>query len=525
MASESVLAEMLEKMRVKDGDDDRIVLSKKLSYVLRHGARQLELQISDGGFVSVRELLAIGPLFGGVAPRALMQFVDESNLEKKRYELQEQPDGDYLIRAINKHTIDGLEKPNKPKDKERRARETRRDRGRDVAVGGRGGETARPIVEEEFCAKWKLDRLARARLAELPKATRQQAMQKFRPGHEVPSGDYPKVFVAFCKRFKATSGGPMSGGGKPACESFSREEDGDELGDEGTEDGSPLCCGVNTPSSCSPGTSARYVKGKARDDWEDLDMDAIAFGQQAGEARATADEIYPVYLSPDSSPRSPRGGLGVGCGGPPSAPVSPQQGGGLLLGTTPALAPIQEQQLGFEACWSPARRPPAPPQAPAEQLMRGRAQPPVAPPPPTHAPQSVSDLPLQLQIQLPRGVPPPPPAHPPKVAGLGLPEQQHGSQLMGGSPGGSGYPMPASSTSPSQSNSPGSWAWRQRQEQGQQQQGPGPGVGQWSPVPASPNHAASPTHAAAPRADAVQPSGAPQHQWGNSTWLPRGAAC
>ncbi|CAK9019593.1 2'-phosphotransferase, partial [Durusdinium trenchii] len=61
----------------------------------------------------------------------------------------------------------------------------------------------RILDQEEFCLTWRLDKMAMQRLAELPEASRQQAMQRFNPGPEVPESDFPKLFVAFLKRFKS----------------------------------------------------------------------------------------------------------------------------------------------------------------------------------------------------------------------------------------------------------------------------------------------------------------------------------
>lgn len=49
--------------------------------------------------------------------------------------------------------------------------------------------------------------MARQRLSELPEASRQLAMQRFNPGPEVPESDFPKLFVAFLKRFKTSKDG------------------------------------------------------------------------------------------------------------------------------------------------------------------------------------------------------------------------------------------------------------------------------------------------------------------------------
>eukprot|EP00928_Gymnodinium_smaydae_P002848 TRINITY_DN1103_c1_g1_i1.p1 TRINITY_DN1103_c1_g1~~TRINITY_DN1103_c1_g1_i1.p1 ORF type:complete len:566 (+),score=122.93 TRINITY_DN1103_c1_g1_i1:132-1829(+) len=186
-SSKVVVSEMLEKMRVKPDDDEKTVLSKKLSYVLRHGAKQLALTVGDGGHVRVNDLLAIEDLFGDMTEEALLQFVSESNAEKQRYELLEDDDS-WLIRATGKHTIQGIEKP--------------KERKPDNEKGGRRAGAREPIDEEEFCARWRLDRFARNRLSELPASSRQLAMTQFSPGPQVDASDFPKLFVAFCKRYR-----------------------------------------------------------------------------------------------------------------------------------------------------------------------------------------------------------------------------------------------------------------------------------------------------------------------------------
>jgi len=194
--SDVVLAEMLEKMRVRETDDARTVLSKKLSYVLRHGAKQLDLTITNGGFVAVADLLAIEPIFGGVKTQDLVEVVELSNSEKQRYELIQEEDR-WLIRATTKHTMEGIQAPPATKPKKSPKKASKERSGRNV-----------PADEEEFCQIWRLDRMAKQRLSELPEASRQQAMQRFNPGPEVPEADFPKLFVAFLKRFKTNKDGP-----------------------------------------------------------------------------------------------------------------------------------------------------------------------------------------------------------------------------------------------------------------------------------------------------------------------------
>eukprot|EP00435_Cladocopium_sp_Y103_P024770 s1745_g6.t1 len=56
--------------------------------------------------------------------------------------------------------------------------------------------------EDDFCAKWQLDRPARLLLRELPPEMREQAMMKFNPYTEVKHADYSKVFAAWTRRFR-----------------------------------------------------------------------------------------------------------------------------------------------------------------------------------------------------------------------------------------------------------------------------------------------------------------------------------
>ncbi|CAL1126662.1 unnamed protein product [Cladocopium goreaui] len=86
----------------------------------------------------------------------------------------------------------------------------------------------RIVDEEEFCLTWRLDRMARQRLAELPESSRQQAMQRFNPGPEVPESDFPKLFVSFLKRFRPKEGDDHEEGGKGSSTSPSRRRAKDE---------------------------------------------------------------------------------------------------------------------------------------------------------------------------------------------------------------------------------------------------------------------------------------------------------
>lgn len=415
MAAEVAVAEILEKMRVRDEDDDRTVLSKKLSYVLRHGAKQFDLQISDDGFVSVQELLSIGILFAGVSLETLVEFVDSSNAKKQRYELEEQPGNDFFIRAINKHTMDTVEKEKLP-TKEREHRPPRRSLNREESL----------INEEAFCGRWKLDRLAKARLQELPTASRQQAMQRFRPGHEVPPNDYPKVFVAFCKRFKKA---PF----------HNREQELQSEDHAGT----------------AQGGQQRQDKSRRRLAGEEDAKFALDL-ERVGDQQQDVPHPHLLYLSPDSSPRSPAGMCSGGGSMPPSQPTSPQvEAGVALLGTTPPFRiPMPEQPMGFDQQqpWPFSQRFQAPPvHSPVGHTMRGG----MPPPPPA------ASAPAQLQCQWQRSGPPPPPAHAPQVAGLPSFDDQAPMYMEDAARGGSWSP-PAS---PQKLDGEYAAMWRPRRQQ------------------------------------------------------------
>ncbi|CEG69056.1 hypothetical protein RMATCC62417_05201 [Rhizopus microsporus] len=76
-------------------------LSKKLSYVLRHGALKENLKIAPDGFVKLDDLLKLRRFKGVTYPD--IQYVVDHN-DKKRFELKEE-DNVYYIRATQGHSI------------------------------------------------------------------------------------------------------------------------------------------------------------------------------------------------------------------------------------------------------------------------------------------------------------------------------------------------------------------------------------------------------------------------------------
>ncbi|KAL4512893.1 hypothetical protein ABPG72_017578 [Tetrahymena utriculariae] len=83
-------------------------LSKKLAWLLRHGAEKEGLNIGTDGFILLQEILQRKD-FSGVTFERVKSIVD--NNDKKRYELQEREENGALqwyIRATQGHTISSI---------------------------------------------------------------------------------------------------------------------------------------------------------------------------------------------------------------------------------------------------------------------------------------------------------------------------------------------------------------------------------------------------------------------------------
>ncbi|KAL9549605.1 hypothetical protein MBANPS3_005126 [Mucor bainieri] len=81
---------------------EEVQLSKLLSYLLRHGAVKEKLSISSDGFVAVNDILA-RPKFKHVTFEQIQYLVDHN--DKKRYELVQTPEGEWLVRASQGHSL------------------------------------------------------------------------------------------------------------------------------------------------------------------------------------------------------------------------------------------------------------------------------------------------------------------------------------------------------------------------------------------------------------------------------------
>ncbi|XP_048884780.1 tRNA 2'-phosphotransferase 1 isoform X1 [Brienomyrus brachyistius] len=87
----------------RDGEDRDVRLSKSLSYALRHGAAQMGLNMTSGGFVMVDDLLS-HPQFRGFSLEDIEKVV--ANNDKQRFKLSRHPDnGKLQIRANQGHSL------------------------------------------------------------------------------------------------------------------------------------------------------------------------------------------------------------------------------------------------------------------------------------------------------------------------------------------------------------------------------------------------------------------------------------
>lgn len=80
-----------------------VSLSKRLSWLLRHGAIKEHLNMTPDGFVPVSEVLSHHAFRGKLSMDRLKRLVENNN--KKRFALFTSADGVLLIRANQGHSI------------------------------------------------------------------------------------------------------------------------------------------------------------------------------------------------------------------------------------------------------------------------------------------------------------------------------------------------------------------------------------------------------------------------------------
>ena len=89
-------------------DDPITHLSKKIVFVLRHGAKELGVAIDEDGWVSLHELLTLRR-FENVTEDFLLDMLGSSYDQRKRFQFKSTKDGTKFIRAVRKHSIEGID--------------------------------------------------------------------------------------------------------------------------------------------------------------------------------------------------------------------------------------------------------------------------------------------------------------------------------------------------------------------------------------------------------------------------------
>ncbi|XP_069027331.1 tRNA 2'-phosphotransferase 1 [Embiotoca jacksoni] len=96
----------------RGGEDREVCLSKSMSYVLRHGASKMGLQMGADGFLFVEDLLA-HPQFSSYSIGDVERVVATN--DKQRFKLRSHPDdGRLQIRANQGHSVQVMDLELKP---------------------------------------------------------------------------------------------------------------------------------------------------------------------------------------------------------------------------------------------------------------------------------------------------------------------------------------------------------------------------------------------------------------------------
>lgn len=85
---------------LESDDDERTALSKKISWILRHGTHKVNVKADPDGWVKMSDLAAT-EILEDVSKETLMATIVDSNQQKLRYKLKEGPDGQW-IKAYSK---------------------------------------------------------------------------------------------------------------------------------------------------------------------------------------------------------------------------------------------------------------------------------------------------------------------------------------------------------------------------------------------------------------------------------------
>lgn len=108
---------------LESDDDERTAISKKISWILRHGAAKVNIKVDEEGWVKVSDLLDT-EILEEVSKDTLMAVIVDSNAQKLRYKLKD--DCQYIkaySKTERKATTDAI---NLPPDKKREGQGTLR---------------------------------------------------------------------------------------------------------------------------------------------------------------------------------------------------------------------------------------------------------------------------------------------------------------------------------------------------------------------------------------------------------------
>merc|ERR1740116_232409 len=102
----------LELIKSLEADDDeRTAISKKISWILRHGAAKVNIKADDEGWIKVSDLLET-EILEDVTKETLMAVIVDSNAQKLRYKLKD--DCSYIkaySKTERKATTDAINVP------------------------------------------------------------------------------------------------------------------------------------------------------------------------------------------------------------------------------------------------------------------------------------------------------------------------------------------------------------------------------------------------------------------------------
>lgn len=187
-------------MSLKPGDDERTGISKRISWILRHGARKASVTLDDEGWASVDEFLNCD-ILADFEKDKLLDVIQESNSQKARYEFREE-NGRRYIRAISKSR------------RKEAGRGERREKRRDGPPGGTEFERHRervnpsagqqqqpdegPTLEQQLADGWKpvyqgesIIAMSKGDQMVLPGRTEAPAQAQHLPYHLPPPSNLP----------------------------------------------------------------------------------------------------------------------------------------------------------------------------------------------------------------------------------------------------------------------------------------------------------------------------------------------